>query len=121
MTRGTLGLILASVLASAVAQVLLKAGVSPRGAAAPDGLGQAILGFLMRPAVLAGLALYGLGALLWLGALSRTELSRAYPFVSLGFVLTAVAGHVLFGEEVGLMRAAGVALIVTGVLLVARS
>jgi len=123
MSLQTLALILMSVLTSAAAQVLLKAGVSGArgGVEAGTNLPMALLDFLTRPAVLAGLALYGVGAVLWLGALSRTELSKAYPFVSLGFVLTALAGSLLFGEAVGLVRASGIALIVAGVVFVAWS
>lgn len=123
MSLGTLILILVSVLMSAAAQALLKLGVSgPRDVASADpGLFLALLGFLGRPAVLGGLALYGFGAVLWLGALSRTELSRAYPFVSLGFVLTALAGYFLFNEALGPLRIGGIVLIMLGVVLVAAS
>lgn len=122
MSAMTLSLILASVITSAVAQALLKAGVSGGGGVdAASGLPMALLGFLIRPTVLAGLALYGMGAVLWLGALARTELSRAYPFVSLGFVLTGLAGHFFFSEELGLLRVSGIAFIIVGVLLVAVS
>lgn len=124
MTTHTLALILASVALSACAQVLFKLGVSspaPLGGTpgGPPGAGAAV-SVLLRPGVLGGLALYGIGTVLWLGALARTELSQAYPFVGLGFVLTAALGHALFGEALGPGRLAGTALVVAGVFLVAR-
>ena len=123
MSAATLTLILVSVAMSAAAQVLLKFGVQasrpPEGAEA--GLAAALLRTLFQPLVIGGLALYGLGAVLWLGALARTELSKAYPFVSLGFVLTAAAGAMMFGEHLSAARLGGIGLIVAGVILVAQS
>jgi drug/metabolite transporter (DMT)-like permease len=123
MTWSTLGLILGSVLISALAQIFLKHGVSVSvgEAAGTRGFVEALLAFLRRPAVLGGLMLYSAGAVLWLGALARAPLSQAYPFVSLGFVVTAFAGYILFEESVGPMRVVGILLIVAGVILVARS
>jgi len=64
--------------------------------------------------------LYGLGAVVWLGVLSKWEVSKAYPLVGLGFAMTAVVG-MLLGEQVSLLRFAGVALICSGVVLIART
>src|SRR3954449_11215411 len=124
MTRSTLALILISVVLSACAQVLFKMGVSPgpgqgaSGSLAPAGT---VLATLVRPEVLGGLALYGIGTVVWLRALAQTELSQAYPFVSLGFVLTALFGYMLFNEALGPSRLLGTALVIVGVFLVARS
>ncbi len=122
MTGRTLALILVSVTLSACAQVLFKLGVSSGAPSQPPpfGLIGAVISMLLRPGVLGGLALYGVGTVLWLSALSRTELSQAYPFVGLGFVLTALLGHFLFSEPLGLTRLGGTVLVVAGVYLVAR-
>ena len=76
---------------------------------------------LMTPGVLLGLMLYGVGTLVWLTALSRVEVSQAYPFVGLGFVLTAIFGHFLFGDQVSLIRAAGIALVIAGIIVISRT
>lgn len=124
MTGGTLALILISVTLSACAQVLFKLGVSAVSSTEvtsnPSLIG-AILGTLLRPGVLGGLALYGVGTVVWLRALARTELSQAYPFVGLGFVLTAALGYLLFNEALGPSRLLGTALVIAGVFLVGRS
>ena len=120
MTPGTLGLIVASVSLSALAQVSFKLGVS----AAPVGGGRGlphVWQTLLTPGVVGGLALYGIGTLLWLTALGRIDVSKAYPFVGLGFVLTALLGDVLFGENVGLQRMVGMLIVLGGILVVARS
>ncbi len=122
MTGRTLALILISVTLSACAQVLFKLGVSsaPSPASPSGSLLGSVVTMLLRPGVLGGLALYGVGTVLWLSALSRTELSQAYPFVGLGFVLTALLGHFLFDEPLGLSRLGGTILVIGGVYLVAR-
>jgi drug/metabolite transporter (DMT)-like permease len=116
----TLLLILVSVCLSAVAQVLFKFGV---GRSATNqgvlGGGMSLLHTLLTADVLGGLALYALGTLLWLSAPGRVDLSQAYPFVGLGFVLTAVLGHMLYGETFGVLRILGTLMVVGGVVAVA--
>lgn len=119
-----LALALASICMSAVAQLLFKMGMSaaPVRAALADGGAPAVIrAVALNPGVLGGLALYGFGTVLWLGVLARAELSQAYPFVGLSFVLTALFGVVLFHELLSAPRIAGIAAIVVGVYLVGRS
>lgn len=124
MSLPVLGLILLSITLSAVAQVLFKFGMSSDGvkqALASGSPLQAALAVFLSAGVLGGLSLYGIGTVLWLGVLSRTEVSLAYPFVGLGFVFTALIGWLLFGDAVGPMRIAGIALIVLGIVVISRS
>ena len=97
MSLSSLSLILLSVTLSAIAQIAFKFGMSSdfsQGTRALFGPFSALL----TPGVSLGLALYGVGTLLWLTALGRVELSQAYPFVGFGFVLTTLAGWCLFGD-----------------------
>ncbi len=124
MPIGVLGLILVSVSMSAVAQVLFKFGMSSAAVRAAIAKGQGVdvlLAVGLSPGVLGGLALYGLGTVLWLAVLSRTEVSQAYPFVGLGFVFTALIGYWFFGDALGPARLGGIALVMAGIALVARS
>jgi multidrug transporter EmrE-like cation transporter len=124
MQGAVLLLALVSIAMSAVAQVLLKYGMTSapvRGAIAEGpalGIATAVA---LSPGVMGGLTLYGLGTVLWLGVLSRVELSQAYPFVGLSFVLTAAMGWLIFADAMTVSRMAGIALIVAGVVLVGRS
>ena len=114
-----------SVLLSAVAQVILKLGVSSTGVqltfAGELPLWQKIAYALANPVVLAGLAVYGLSAAVWLAVLVRFDLSKAYPFVGLGFIVVMISGAVMFGEKLDITRVAGTLLVTAGVVLVARS
>ena len=123
MTGTMLLLILASVGLGAVAQVLMKLGMTAapmREALATGAAAPVVLAVLTSPGVMGGLFLYGIATVLWLGVLSRVELSQAFPFVGLSFVLAAVLGYFVFAEAVSAMRVAGIALIVAGVVLVGR-
>jgi drug/metabolite transporter (DMT)-like permease len=119
-----IALILASVSLSAVAQLVLKLGMSG-GRVQRSLAGESLIGNLAVVAtdgrVLLGLFLYGVGAILWLWVLARTDLSFAYPFVGLGFILTMLFGFFFLGEPMGLARVSGTLLIVAGVVLVSRS
>jgi drug/metabolite transporter (DMT)-like permease len=121
MNGPTVLLILLSVTMSAVAQILLKTGLPTGASNLEAGVAASVMRMLFNPWVLGGLGLYFAGALVWLFVLARTEVSYAYPFVSLGFILTMVMGALILGEHVGATRAAGTALIVAGIICVARS
>jgi multidrug transporter EmrE-like cation transporter len=53
--------------------------------------------------------------------LSKVDISFAYPFLGLSFVLVTLYGHFMLDESVNIWRIAGVVLIVSGVSLVAKS
>ena len=108
---------------SVAAQFCMKIGMSSTEVkvllSEPFGVRGAIA-VLANAYVLTGFLLYGLGAIAWLGVLSRWDVSKAYPLVGLGFALTVPIG-LMVGENVTAERVAGVALICTGVWLVART
>lgn len=118
--------ILVSVTFAAVAQLTLKHGMNlvtdygarPLSAGDLAGAGRRILGTW---AVWAGLALFGLSAVVWLVVLSRASLSFAYPFASLTYVLILLFDRGVLHQPVSALRWAGVALIVAGIVLVSRT
>ena len=112
MTLFSFSFILVGVLLNAAAQLLLKAGTN----AQPLGLGLAI-----EPHILGGLACYAVSVVVWVVALSKVPVSIAYPMLSIGYVVNAIAAYYLFGESVSPMRMAGIGVIIVGVFLVARS
>ena len=54
-------------------------------------------------------------------ALSRVDLSYAYPFASLGYVVMLVASWQLFNENISPLRLAGTLMVCLGVFLISRS
>jgi drug/metabolite transporter (DMT)-like permease len=118
-----IALILLSVGLAAVAQLTLKAGMNRVTEASGTATlsGGSLKAIASNPVVWAGLALFGLSALAWLFVLSRTSLSFAYPFASLTYLLIVLVDRFVFHEEVPPARWAGVALIMAGIVLVART
>jgi drug/metabolite transporter (DMT)-like permease len=117
--------VLSGVLLNAVAQLLLKAGASSAGhislAAGSPALWRIATGLVQHPAILGGLVCYAISVLLWIVALSRVEVSIAYPMLSIGYVVNALLAWWLFGEDVNAQRWLGIGVIVIGVVLVSRS
>ena len=123
MALSTLILILATVLASAIAQLALKLGMSNPAiaAAARDGGTALILAVAGSPLVWTGLAIYGAGVAAWLYVLSKVDLSLAYPFVGVSFIVVMLFGIFLLQETVSPLRMIGTVMIALGCVLVARS
>jgi len=112
MTISSVAIILLGVLLNAAAQLLLKAGTN----AVPLGLSLAI-----EPHILAGIGCYVVSVVVWIIALSRVPVSAAYPMLSIGYVVNALAAWYLLGESLNAMRWTGIGVILVGVFLVARS
>lgn len=114
---------LISIVFSVAAQFCLKAGMSSnsvRTAMEAKISIQGVFTLISSPYIVAGFMLYGMGAMIWLAVLARWDVSKAYPIVGLGFVLAALIG-LTQGENISLLRMAGIVLIVSGVAVVART
>ena len=123
MNAISFSLLMTGVLLNAGPQLLLKAGTNAvgvfefnRGNLVPVGWELAT-----EPHIIGGLGCYVLSVIVWILALSRVEVSIAYPMLSIGYVVNALAAWYLFGEAVTLTRIAGIGVIIVGVYLVARS
>jgi len=71
--------------------------------------------------ILAGLIMFGVATILWFDLLSRMELSLLYPFMSGSYVIAFFAGWFFLGESPQPLRLVGIAIIIVGIALVARS
>ena len=119
----TFSLLVTGVLLNAGAQLLLKAGTNRIGefAFSLDNIVPIGARIATSPPILAGLGCYVVSVMVWILALSRVPVSVAYPMLSLGYVINAVAANYLFGEAVTVARWLGIGFIILGVWLVARS
>jgi multidrug transporter EmrE-like cation transporter len=70
---------------------------------------------------MSGLFAYVASAGVWLYVLSQLEVSKAYPFVGLGFVLTMLFAYLFLNEPITALKLTGTLLIVSGVVLVSLS
>jgi multidrug transporter EmrE-like cation transporter len=123
MSAISFSLILLGVLLNAVAQLLLKAGTNAVGhfEFSLDNLLPIGMKFAFEPHIAGGLTCYVVSVVVWIMALSRVEVSIAYPMLSLGYILNAAAAWYFFGEAVSVMRLTGMGIIIIGVYIVARS
>jgi multidrug transporter EmrE-like cation transporter len=123
VTAVTFGLLMTGVLLNAAAQLLLKAGTNAVGQF--EFSAQNILPVGMKlafePHIAGGLACYVVSVAVWIVGLSRVPVSIAYPMLSVGYIVNAVAAWYLFGESLTAQKLAGIGFIVCGVYLVARS
>ncbi len=118
-----LALILTGVLLNAIAQLLLKAGSGSLAGLELRASNAVLIAtrLLSSMPILAGLACYVLSVVVWILALARVEVSVAYPMLSVGYVVNALAAWWLFGENLSGARIAGIGVILLGVWLVART
>lgn len=123
MSLSTFMLIVTGVLLNAAAQLLLKAGVQPLGALTVEWATLLNVGVrvLSRWPILMGLGCYVVSVGVWIVGLSRVDVSIAYPMLSLGYVVNAFAAWWLLGEALSPMRLGGIALILAGVFVMAKS
>lgn len=119
-----IALIATSVAMGALAQILLKQGMSQDGvqsALAKGAVLDLLLTVISTWQVVAGISLYAGSMVVWLAVLSRIDVTQAYPFVGLGFLITLAFGYFYLGEPVNGMRLLGTILVASGVVLVASS
>jgi len=79
-----------------------------------------LFGLLFDPLIFTGFAAAFLASLAWMAAMTKFDLSHAYPFMSLNFVMALLLSAWLLDESVTLQKILGVALIVLGTIVAAR-
>jgi multidrug transporter EmrE-like cation transporter len=123
MNAVSFSLLMTGVLLNAGAQLLLKAGTNSVGVFEFSRDNIVPIGWKLatEPHIVGGLGCYVISVIVWVMALSRVEVSIAYPLLSVGYVVNALAAWYLFGEAVTPMRLAGIAIIIIGVCVVTRS
>ena len=123
MTWAAFALVMTGVLLNAIAQLALKASVSDTGIINLD-----MQSLLSSAGSLAtnlwlwlGLICYAISVVVWIPALSRVDVSIAYPMLSVGYIVNAIAASHLFNEPMGLGKVIGIGIIILGVYILARS
>ena len=115
-TLVTLFLLLGSVAGDVTGQVCFKLGVGH--ATVPADGPSLVYKVFHSPWIAVGVAVYALEFVLWFAALSRTQLSIAFPFTALGYVGVVLASRHILNERISLRRWVGIGTIVVGVVLV---
>lgn len=123
MSLSAFTFLMCGVLLNAGAQLLLKAGTNATGVLSLDAQTWTRTVWTMGTQVyfLLGIACYAVSVVVWIFGLSRVPVSVAYPLLSVGYIVNAIAAHYLLGEAVTATRWLGIGFIIMGVWLVARS
>lgn len=114
-------LILISVLLNCAAQLFIRKGMLQIGEVGVAGLVKVLVPMLLNVYLWSAMLCYAVSILLWMAVLSKVEVSFAYPFLSIGYVVAAVVGYYYFGETLSLARITGILVICIGVFLISRS
>jgi multidrug transporter EmrE-like cation transporter len=122
MTLYVFLLAVGSISLNACAQIALrKTMLAVGGPTNLDGAPAFAFAILTTPWFILGMACYAVSIGAWLIVLAKTEVSAAYPLLSIGYVITAIVGALFLGEHVTLTRIAGIVLICGGLTLIAQS
>ena len=123
MSLTVFSLLLTGVLLNAAAQLLLKAGTMRIGEFAFSANNIVPIGFQLatQPFIVAGVGCYVISLVVWIMGLSRVPVSIAYPMLSIGYIVSAIAAWYLFGESLTAQKMLGIGFIIIGVYLVAKS
>ena len=115
-------MVAATILLTTFGQLVLKWQVSTPAAAPFRFMDHwpAALVLLTRPWVIAALASAFLASICWMAAVSRLELSKAYPFMALNFLLVGALAVPLFGESLTRGKLAGIAVVIMGLIVLSR-
>lgn len=123
MNLVSFALIFTGVMLNAASQILLKAGTNAIGHfefsmenILPIGLKLATEWHIVM-----ALTFYAISVVIWILALSRVQVSIAYPMISLGYVVGAVAAWWLFDEALNPTKLIGISIIILGVVIISRA
>lgn len=70
--------------------------------------------------IIIGLLFYGISAIFWLIALSKIELSTAYPMLSIGYILIFMISYFFLNENIGIYKILGIILIICGLFFISK-
>lgn len=123
MSASAFAFLFTGVLLNAAAQLLLKAGTNVLGVITitRDNWIDMFGRMATQGHFVLGAGCYVVSLVVWILGLSRVPVSVAYPMLSLGYVINAIAAQYLLGEAVTIARWLGIGFIIVGVWLVARS
>jgi multidrug transporter EmrE-like cation transporter len=76
---------------------------------------------LLNPFIILSVLFTLLSGLSWMIAMSKFDISYAYPFTTLGFILVLLLSSILFNEVITWQKSLGVFFIITGILITSRS
>lgn len=114
--------ILSTIVFTVYSQLVMRWQVVAAGSLPSDSFGKVgfVISLIANPWVLSGIFATFLAGVSWMLAMTRFEISYAYPFVSLNYILVLLAGFFLFNETLGAAKLIGSALVIVGIIVIAK-
>lgn len=102
-------------------QVMMKIGLNKVGGfSGSAGILSQMIKIFSSGWVLGGIAMIGSQMLLWMWILSKYDLTKAYPLVSMSYIFGMIFAILFLKENPSAFRIVGTLLIVAGIALVAK-
>lgn len=114
--------IIATIVLTVYGQIVTKWQVRMMGAM-PTDMNERMMYFLrllINPWVISSLVAAFLAFLSWVGAMSKFDLSYAYPFTSASFMLVLLFSVIVFHEPITMPKIGGLILIMAGIIVASR-
>jgi len=105
-----------SILLGVIGQIVLKLGSSSVSTSSV----LSIFSSFLNPYIIGGLFCYGVSAFFWVLALTRLDLSTAYPLLSISYVLVTLSAYFFLGESLNIYKIVGITIIILGVILMGQ-
>lgn len=123
MNLVSFSLIFAGVMLNVAAQLLIKAGTNSIGIFEFSRENILPIGWKLatEPHIIGAMFCYALSVVIWILALSRVQVSIAYPLLSMGYVVNAAAAWWFFNETFNPAKVAGIGVIILGVIIISRA
>ena len=115
--------ILGTLLFTVYGQLILKWRISKLSFQMPDGLFEKLLGLIklvFDPFIFSGFISAFVASLFWMAAMTKLEITKAYPFMSLAPALVFLLGVVLLGESFTWGKMIGLVFIMTGIIFTVK-
>lgn len=115
--------IVGTIIFTVYSQLIMRWQVSLAGALPVDFMGkvQFIAHLFLNPWIISGLFATLFAGISWMLAMSRFEISYAYPWIGLNFVLMLVFGVLIFDESFNLAKVLGTLLVVAGLIVITQN
>lgn len=115
--------ILATIILTVYGQLILKLRIMKYGTL-PIELYDKVKFFInlfLDPLIFSGFLSAFLASITWMAAMTKFDLSHAYPFMSLNFIFVVLFSNIIFNEAISLQKIIGVLLIVLGTVVASKN
>ena len=115
--------IFGTILFTVYGQIILKWRISTMKLVLPEGTTDKVyvlVKLLFDPYILSGFVSAFIASLFWMGAMTKFEITQAYPFMSLAPALVFIIGILFLGEAFTIGKVIGLVLIVLGTIITVK-